>query len=61
MTTHIEELSALTDMNEWVITLCYYRTREERLDMARRLLRHYPTNAEIHRYWKKETDNGEGK
>lgn len=56
MTTPNEELTALKNINIFLIDLCHIRKKENRIEMARKLLRHYPTNREIELYWKKGLD-----
>jgi hypothetical protein len=47
-----EELMALKNINDFLIDLCYIRKREDRIQMARKLLRHYPANWKIDECWK---------
>jgi len=54
MTTDEEQLRALKKVNDHLLDLCFIRTREKRLEEAKWILRHYPSNADIERFWKKE-------
>ena len=54
MTLPTEQLDALKNINLFLIDLCHLRKRLERIEMAKKLLRHYPSNTEIEWYWKKE-------
>lgn len=47
MTTPHERTEALKNINLHLVDMAYLRTRKERIEWARKLLRHYPTNNEI--------------
>ena len=54
MTTEHEQLRALKNINRWLIELVDIRKRDDRRELVRRLLRHYPCDSEIERKWDKE-------
>jgi len=47
MTLPDERIMALKQINDFLFDLAHIRKREDRLLMARKLLRHYPTNSDI--------------
>jgi len=47
MTTTTERTRALLQMQEGLAMMAQARTKRERMDLMRRLLRHYPTRFEI--------------
>ena len=51
MTTPFEEKEALKNINQFLMDLCYIRARHDRIELANKLLRHYPSNSEIERFW----------
>lgn len=47
MTTPFERRSALHNINLFLIDMAWLRTRKERLERLRTLLKHYPSDFEI--------------
>ena len=52
MTMPDEEIQALKNINNHLLELIHIRKKEDRWIFITKLLRHYPANILIDRYWK---------
>ncbi len=58
MTVPHERMMALKNINQFLLDMAYIRKKEDRIKMALKLLRHYPSDSELEsvrdmllRYW----------